>query len=44
MKEGIIYYGIGLEYLSNWTINHALREIYQNFLDYGDYYNYNEYK
>lgn len=41
MKEGIIYYGIGLEYLSNWTINHALREIYQNFLDYGDYYNYN---
>jgi len=32
-----IHYGIGREYLSNWGLQQALREIYQNFLDYGDY-------
>lgn len=32
-----IYYGFGRDYLKNWGINEALREIYQNFLDYGDY-------
>jgi len=33
----IITYGIGRDYLPNWTITDALREIYQNFIDYGDY-------
>jgi len=28
---------MGREYLSNWGIQQAMREIYQNFLDYGDY-------
>lgn len=37
MEKNTIYYGMGFEYLSNWTIKHALREIYQNFLDYGPY-------
>ncbi len=32
-----ISYGIGLDYLSNWGLKEALREIYQNFIDYGDY-------
>ena len=34
---GIISYGIGTEYLSSWGIKQALREIYQNYLDYGDF-------
>lgn len=33
----IINYGIGRKYLSHWGINEALREIMQNFMDYGDY-------
>ncbi len=33
----IIHYGFGKDYLKNWGIKEALREIYQNFLDYGDY-------
>lgn len=37
MKTGTIYYGFGKEYLSNWGINEALREVYQNFIDYGEY-------
>ena len=32
-----IHYGIGKDYLKSWTIEDALREIYQNFIDYGDY-------
>ena len=32
-----IFYGFGRDYLKNWGVNEALREIYQNFLDYGDY-------
>ncbi len=32
-----IYYGIGKEYLPTWTIEHALREIFQNFIDFGPY-------
>lgn len=32
-----IQYGIGKEYLKDWGINEALREIYQNFLDFGEY-------
>ena len=32
-----INYGIGREYLSSWGMKEALREIYQNFLDYGEY-------
>lgn len=32
-----IHYGIGKEYLPTWGVQQALREIYQNFLDYGPY-------
>ncbi len=32
-----IHYGFGLEYLPNWGIKEGLREIYQNFMDFGDY-------
>jgi hypothetical protein len=39
IKENMnkIQYGIGRDYLSHWDITHALREIFQNYLDYGDY-------
>lgn len=30
-----IYYGFGLDYLKDWGIEQALREVYQNFFDYG---------
>jgi len=33
----IIHYGIGEEYLKDWGIQEALREIYQNFMDYGTF-------
>lgn len=36
-KAQFIEYGIGKDYLPNWGVKEALREIYQNFLDYGDY-------
>lgn len=32
-----INYGFGKEYLPKWSINEALREIYQNYIDYGIY-------
>lgn len=32
-----IDYGIGKDYLKHWGVQEALREIYQNYLDYGDY-------
>lgn len=32
-----IYYGFGTDYLKDWGIEHALREIYQNFFDYGKF-------
>lgn len=32
-----ISYGIGRNYLSHWGINETLREVLQNFMDYGDY-------
>jgi len=35
--ENIIHYGFGVDYLPNWGIKQALREVYQNFLDYGEY-------
>src|SRR5215217_7727402 len=35
--QNIIHYGFGTDYLPNWGIKEALREIYQNFLDYGEY-------
>lgn len=35
--ENKIHYGFGKEYLKSWGIKEALREIYQNFLDYGEY-------
>lgn len=37
MKKNTIHYGFGKDYLSSWGLKEALREIYQNFLDYGDY-------
>lgn len=40
MKEketNIIHYGFGIDYLPNWGIKEALREVYQNFIDYGEY-------
>lgn len=33
----IISYGITPNYLKHWGINQALREIFQNFIDYGHY-------
>lgn len=33
----IISYGIGKDYLKHWNINEALREIFQNYLDYGEF-------
>lgn len=33
----IINYGIGENYLKDWGIQEALREIYQNFMDYGKF-------
>lgn len=35
--KNIIHYGFGLDYLKDWGIDQALREIYQNFLDFGKY-------
>lgn len=37
MSRETIQYGIGKSYLSNWGIKEALREIFQNYLDYGIY-------
>ena len=33
----VINYGFGKEYLPNWTIKEALREVFQNYIDYGKY-------
>ena len=35
--NGKIEYGFGKEYLSKWTIKEALREVFQNYIDYGEY-------
>jgi len=32
-----INYGFGKDYISNWGVNEALREVFQNYIDYGDY-------
>ena len=37
MENNKIHYGFGKDYLPNWGIQQALREIYQNFIDYGEY-------
>ena len=37
MKKELIQYGFGLNYLKSWSIQHALREVFQNYLDYGEY-------
>jgi hypothetical protein len=34
---GQISYAFGRDYLSNWTLTDALREVFQNYLDYGNY-------
>jgi len=36
-KFPTIHYGFGKDYLTDWGIQQALREVYQNFLDYGDW-------
>lgn len=36
-KDNIIHYGFGIDYLKTWSTKQAFREIYQNFLDYGEY-------
>lgn len=35
--NGKIEYGFGKEYLPNWTLTEALREVFQNYIDYGEY-------
>ena len=35
--KAILKYGMGINYLSNWTYLDAIREIFQNFFDYGEY-------
>lgn len=37
MKQTLINYFISENYISDWTIQDALRELYQNFIDYGEY-------
>lgn len=37
MKQTIINYFIAENYISDWTIQDAIRELYQNFIDYGEY-------
>ena len=37
MKSNKIHYGFGKDYLPNWGLKEALREVYQNFIDYGEY-------
>ena len=36
-NETIIEFGLTENYISDWTVRDALREVYQNFIDYGDY-------
>lgn len=36
-QDNILQYGFGLDYLEHWEISHALREIFQNYLDFGYY-------
>ena len=36
-QDNLIQYGFGLDYLEHWEISHALREIFQNYLDFGHY-------
>lgn len=35
--SNIIHYGFGMDYLKHWGVKEAMREVYQNFLDYGEY-------
>lgn len=35
--SNIISYGFGKEYLPNWKIKDGLREVFQNYIDYGKY-------
>ena len=35
--NGKIEYGFGRDYLPNWTLTEALREVFQNYIDYGEY-------
>jgi hypothetical protein len=37
MNEDVVKYGMSRNYLPDWTCQDALREIYQNFQDYGDF-------
>lgn len=35
--KNIVQYGIGLDYLRKWGVIQALREVFQNYIDYGKY-------
>lgn len=37
MATHFISYGIGREYLKEWSTKEALREVFQNYIDYGQY-------
>jgi len=37
MEQNLIHYGISTDYLQNWGLKEALREVYQNFMDYGEF-------
>lgn len=37
MSTKVINYPIGLDYLPNWGLTEGLREIFQNYIDYGKY-------
>jgi hypothetical protein len=37
MNNEIIHYGISTGYLKNWGIKEALREVYQNYIDFGEF-------
>ena len=37
MKQTVINYFISENYIPDWTVQDAIREIYQNFIDYGEY-------
>ena len=37
MSEEIVSYGIDINYVKDWTVDKAVTEIYQNFIDFGNF-------